>query len=775
MGAFLSFTEKIMSANSYNTMNLHDLIVRAIITGVVFAVLIPTLLGVGGWLWNRKVRPAKWAKGKPTAQFSNIVQRFMRFVFKEDSRSLIKNPSNPTVAKLAQVKNIYIFTLILGIVGTILTGSIWFYIPFIIGLLAAAGKAQKVFKQRFITLSRMNEVATAAFGYGRNSELDPWANVEIKSWTNLTIPGQTIIRFPTKFRADMPGSRDSFERHFTGTITDSNIWTYDWKPAEGTVTINPVALLPEMVNYPGAEQLPWNVFAVGEGADGPVTYDVMQDPHALLAGPTGSGKSVLQQNIVNHCIQHNDRWRFLGVDLKRVELTPYNKYKRTVIGVGTDPESGLQIVKYAYDQMQERYQTMQEEGVTNFLKMQDPPYALLLMIDEAFMFLSLGGSKTDEGKANDQMAGESGDLLGKILRLGRASGVFVLMATQRPDATVIKGEMKNNMDIRIAAGRMDSTPSSMVLDSGAATLLPPIKGRGVIRIRGVETQFQGYWAEKDWIDDWLIEHPDVEPSTIEEGGHLHERYLEHLAAKTREAEAPEEASQQESKKSGKLSLGKMPTKKSASPAEPKKKKETAEGGKISFKDRFSFKAPVEAEEPAQIDMSKVPVEEIIEQPAMDYPSPVNQEDDSSAIDFIETPVEPVQIQQEPAPEDTMESSLIDWDLEEDPVIETATSAEPVLPKQPVPASPVVESIVDMSEFWSDEYKAELAAQQQTKASDNIEPEVTAEPVQAALPVKRPSFPPAANTSETKPSSPFKATAPAKSPFTPKRPQRPSGF
>lgn len=217
--------------------------------------------------------------------------------------------------------------------------------------------------------------------------------------------------------------------------------------------------------------------------------------------------SVIQRNIIFHCIQHNDMWRFLGVDLKRVELSRFKRYTKTVLGIATDLEQGVEVVKYAHDVMMERYEKMEKAGVNIFLDMVDengkPEYAILLMVDEAFMFMSPEGNKSEEGKRNDMLHAEASHILGNIARLGRAAGVHLVLATQRPDATVIKGELKNNLDVRIAAGRLDSTPSLMVLDSGAATLLPPIKGRGLVRLGADTRMFQGFFAEQDWIDNWL--------------------------------------------------------------------------------------------------------------------------------------------------------------------------------------------------------------------------------------------------------------------------------
>lgn len=257
--------------------------------------------------------------------------------------------------------------------------------------------------------------------------------------------------------------------------------------------------------------------------------------------------SVLQRNMVFHTIQHNDRWRFLGVDLKRVELTPYNKYKKTVMGIATEIDQGLEVLKYAYNEMMDRYKMMEGVGVNNVMDLEDPPYCILLMIDEATMFLGTSGSKTDEGKAEDGMKGEAADLVGKVLRLGRASGIHMVIAMQRPDAVVLRGEFKANMDVRLAAGRMDSTPSSMILDSGEAVNLPGIRGRGLIRVGGGLEVFQGYFAPPEWIDDYILKNPTVEPSTVAPGGHLYEKYQAQLrleAAANAEAGSPEQQSQQ---------------------------------------------------------------------------------------------------------------------------------------------------------------------------------------------------------------------------------------
>lgn len=477
--------------------------------------LIPVLYLVISILWNRKWVPLQRQKGRPTPGFGNSIGRPLKFAFKEDPLTFLPKVQKPLIRKLASLKTINWMLIIATFVLLGLKNeNAW--IPPLMLIISVWIRTAPILAQRNQIFQRMYAVAAAKLPYDRGAELNPWAYVKIKKWETLTTPGETHINIPSKFDASSLMSRDAFERHFNSTVTDNNSWIYEWKTADGLIIARPISHLPTMAEYPGSEKHAWSTIPLGIGANGEVTVDLTATPHALICGSTGSGKSVLQRNLIFHCIQHNDMWRFLGVDVKRVELTPFKKYKKTVLGIGANLEDGVEIVRYAKEVMETRYKEMEDAGVNHFKDLigadGKPPYAIMLMVDEAFMFMSPEGAKSDEGKMRDQLHAEASTILGDIARLGRASGVHLVLATQRPDATVIKGELKANLDIRVAAGRLDSTPSSMVLDSGAATMLPgDIKGRGIVRFGGNQEQFQGYFAPQEWIDNWLKEHPGVEP------------------------------------------------------------------------------------------------------------------------------------------------------------------------------------------------------------------------------------------------------------------------
>lgn len=106
-------------------------------------------------------------------------------------------------------------------------------------------------------------------------------------------------------------------------------------------------------------------------------------------------------------------------------------------------------------------------------------------------------------------------IIGSIARLGRAAGVHLVLATQRPDATILPGETKANLGVRINCGRTDSNASSMILGNGEGTRVKSNpRGRLYLRIFGDGSHGQGFFAEPSWIDNYLESqglNPDGSP------------------------------------------------------------------------------------------------------------------------------------------------------------------------------------------------------------------------------------------------------------------------
>lgn len=242
------------------------------------------------------------------------------------------------------------------------------------------------------------------------------------------------------------------------------------------------------------------ITAVEKIPNAPARCIIVDSPsHMFLAGremiPTHN--SVTQRTLLMHALQSPD-WRVALVDPKRVELAAYRNHKH-VLRVATELDESLELISDVEKEMQTRYMKMQEESVNFFRNLKQPPPAFLLMIDETYALLAPEKIKNDEGKLRDEMHAQITLLIGSIARLGRAAGVHLMLATQRPDAAVLPGETKSNLDARIAQGRMDTTPSNMTLDSDRATRIPNIKGRAVLRTGQDYTEFQAFFLPEEQL------------------------------------------------------------------------------------------------------------------------------------------------------------------------------------------------------------------------------------------------------------------------------------
>lgn len=252
-----------------------------------------------------------------------------------------------------------------------------------------------------------------------------------------------------------------------------------------------------------------------------------------------SHNSVSQRNILVSCILRPESWRVICIDLKRVELSRYRAFSNVVWGVATTMDQAIIALRYVRENMMKRYSAMEKLGINDFL---DLPYAgpaLLVMIDEMAELLSLTGNRSEEGKEEDELRSEAATIIGSILRLGRAAGVHVVSATQRPDATFLKGESKNNMAARIMCGKAVSTASSMILDNAEGTRVKSMpRGRVYVQMHGNGDHGQGFHIpDLEWLTNYLAEqglNPDGTPlskprsklATVRDMSQLHDESLE---------------------------------------------------------------------------------------------------------------------------------------------------------------------------------------------------------------------------------------------------------
>lgn len=238
----------------------------------------------------------------------------------------------------------------------------------------------------------------------------------------------------------------------------------------------------------------------------------------ILTHNTGGGKSVFERAIIFHCIAHSDEIKILGIDLKQVELSAYEPFTDAVLGIGTTLQDAVCILDYANKCMNDRYTSMKKLGYNDFKDVPNHGPAIMVIIDEAGQLLDSSGGRGDEtAKAEGDLKGKAKSLISSIARLGRAAHVHLVIATQRPDAKLIPGELKENLAFRAGCGHLTSTASSMAFDDATGTKTPALpKGRAATKVQGEKPEkLQVYFTpDASWIGDWMHRHgknPDNTP------------------------------------------------------------------------------------------------------------------------------------------------------------------------------------------------------------------------------------------------------------------------
>ncbi|NCN51186.1 MAG: DNA translocase FtsK [Candidatus Pacebacteria bacterium] len=198
----------------------------------------------------------------------------------------------------------------------------------------------------------------------------------------------------------------------------------------------------------------------------PVIMDIAKMPHILIAGATGSGKSVAVNTFITSILYRSSpsEVKFILVDPKRVELTGYNDIPHLLTPVIVEPKKVVSALKWATDEMDRRYKQLAEVGVRNITGFNElAGYAampnIVIVIDELADIMLFAPGEVEES-------------ITRIAQMARAVGIHLVLATQRPSVDVITGLIKANIPGRICFNVSSMTDSRVVLDSpGAEKLL----------------------------------------------------------------------------------------------------------------------------------------------------------------------------------------------------------------------------------------------------------------------------------------------------------------
>ncbi len=201
----------------------------------------------------------------------------------------------------------------------------------------------------------------------------------------------------------------------------------------------------------------------------PVIADIGRMPHVLIAGATGSGKSVCIHSFINTILFRSSPWevKFILIDPKRVELTQYEGIPHLLTPVIVEPNKVLAALKWAISEMDRRYKLFAEVGVRNLDAYNELsgftalPY-ILVIIDELADIILFSPADIE-------------DAICRIAQMARATGIHLIVSTQRPSVDVLTGLIKANIPCRIAFNVSSQVDSRVIIDMpGAEKLL----GRG---------------------------------------------------------------------------------------------------------------------------------------------------------------------------------------------------------------------------------------------------------------------------------------------------------
>lgn len=205
---------------------------------------------------------------------------------------------------------------------------------------------------------------------------------------------------------------------------------------------------------------------IGQGLMGIITWAIRQVPHLLIIGATGSGKSVLGQSVIAQLLQRG--WRIVAIDPKQLDM-------QWLVRHGIEPATRLADMELALQQaeleMVRRLNLCREGGVSALWDLPQPPPPLLVAVEEAAELLDISGkATTPEAKEDQAMRAECQRLITSIARLGRAADVHLLLMAQRPDASILGGQLRSNLRARVVvrdaggpeALRMVEVPEDMV-------------------------------------------------------------------------------------------------------------------------------------------------------------------------------------------------------------------------------------------------------------------------------------------------------------------------
>ena len=252
--------------------------------------------------------------------------------------------------------------------------------------------------------------------------------------------------------------------------------------------------LPDVLKWKDSYLSPKSfVLVLGESYTGPVTVNLAHIPHILLGGSTGSGKSVLLKLLLMQAL-HKGAEVYIADFKGGVDFPKVWHEKCRMCFTEEDLRDTLDQLAAVLEHRKSAFKALGCPNIDAYNETAEQPIQrLVFACDEVAEMLDKTGADNERKKLLAQIESR----LSTIARQGRAFGIHLILATQRPDATIIPGQIRNNMDFRVC-GRADSVLSQIILDNTSAAEQIPKDARGRF-ITGDGTVFQGYLFDEEQL------------------------------------------------------------------------------------------------------------------------------------------------------------------------------------------------------------------------------------------------------------------------------------
>ena len=413
--------------------------------------------------------------------------------------------------------------------------------PFVVGDLLISWEPDRdrfVLRQRPATNPRLEERHSTVGTMTRTLEHILGGLIVDQDQTNVSDSGE-VAQFVATYPQTTRDLAESFRQRLkvildAKTPCPTGYWMVKLDPASSRITVQPSQPMPRLAELPLVALTPADRMRipVGVAAGGQIIYwEPASSPHMLLVGPTGSGKTIFINSMIDLVAARG--WRIDLLDPKELSYRGY--IPESLKAKGLPPWPGINRVATSelemesaiddlYEELRERYYQLKIFGVT---EQQLQPR--LAIIDEAgemverlnafhtseAKYLALVEKAIAEGRNPDDVVKPKGTRnplllkLWSLLRLGRQAKIFVITATQRPDVNFIPGEARSNLVARVAMGKQDGPALDMVFntrmiqqrihetitdpDTGEK-LITRIRGRATVDIGGGPVSVQTFWT-----------------------------------------------------------------------------------------------------------------------------------------------------------------------------------------------------------------------------------------------------------------------------------------